>query len=78
MPSNDPNIDVINNIVNVISSMKSDIDDLKRRQSDKVEIKSTAGDYADASSWDGRRVLNTNDNTYKIFEGGSWRQIVAW
>lgn len=46
------------------------------RSTDTVEIKTTTGDYA--SGWDGRRVLNTVDNNYKIYADGAWRQIVAY
>ena len=42
---------------------------------DDLEIKTTAGDFAVGDSWVGRRVVNTNDNTYKIFIAGAWRQL---
>jgi hypothetical protein len=70
--------DIIKILVEKVASLQKDISQLKGAPADDIEIKATTGDYAVADSWNGRRVLNTFDNTYKIFAEGAWRQIIAY
>lgn len=72
------NMNIINTLVEAIKKLSRRLQKLEGMPQDVVEIKDTAGDFAIASSWNGRRVLNTNDNTYKIFAEGAWRQIIAY
>ena len=65
-------------LVKTVTQLQSEIARLKAVSVDNLEIKTTTGDYAAGTSWNGRRVLNTFDNTYKIFAEGAWRQIIAY
>jgi len=68
---------------NVAKSLVQQVVDLKKRlvlvegmiARDDIEIKTTAGDYGAGNSWDGRRVYNSNDFTYKIFYNGAWHSL---
>lgn len=72
------NMNIVRILAEALKSLSRRIQKLEGLPQDVIEIKDTAGDYAVASSWNGRRVLNTNDNTYKIFAEGAWRQIIAY
>lgn len=50
----------------------------KPHSSHGSEVKATTGDCDADESWNGRIVLNTVDNTYKIFVDGAWREIITW
>lgn len=50
----------------------------KPHNSHGSEVKATTGDCDVDESWNGRIVLNTVDNTYKIFVDGAWREIITW
>ena len=72
----DPMIDLMDIITDQIVDLKQRIGDLESRALDAVEIKSTTGDPADP--FEGRRVINTFDNEYRMYLDGAWRTIVAW
>lgn len=73
-----PDEDIVQQFAERITQLQKQVAELKRAPADAIEIKSDAGDYADADSWNGRRVLNTADNTYKIFAENSWRTIISY
>jgi hypothetical protein len=66
---------LIRNLFDGVQDLKNRIKTLESLPTDDLEIKTTAGDFATADSWVGRRVVNTNDNTYKIFFNGAWQLI---
>ena len=71
-------LDVVSRLVRAVQTLQRRVGRLDKLSIDNVEIKATTGDYAVGDSWNGRRVLNTFDNTYKIFAEGAWRQIIAY
>jgi len=71
-------LNTILRLVSAVQKLQRRVAKNEARSTDTVEIKTTTGDYADATSWDGRRVLNTFDDNYKIFADGAWRTIVAY
>lgn len=69
----------------VLALVEETVKEKKRRKksgkphsSHEDEVKDTPGDCAVSESWNGRRVLNTVDSTYKIFVDGAWRTILVW
>lgn len=70
--------DLIQKMVEKIADLEGRVAQLERAPADAIEIKATTGDYAVGDSWNGRRVLNTFDNTYKVFAEGAWRQVLAY
>jgi hypothetical protein len=70
--------DIIQQLTKTIVDLQKRVSQLEAAPADDLEIKTTTGDFAVGDSWDGRRVLNTFDNNYKIFADGGWRQIVAY
>jgi len=71
-------LNTIARLVSAVQKLQRRVAKNEARSTDTVEIKTTTGDYAAGTSWDGRRVLNTFDNNYKIFADGAWRTIVAY
>lgn len=41
------------------------------------ETKTDTGDYA-SGNWEGRMVINTFDNTFKVYAEGAWRSLATW
>ena len=41
-------------------------------------IKADTGDYAAGASYEGMMVINTADNTLKVYAEAGWRQIATW
>lgn len=72
------NVDILLNMSQQVEDLKARVATLEADPADAVEIKNTTGDFADADSWNGRRVINTVDNDYRIFTEGSWRSIITW
>lgn len=68
--------DIIFILSKKVNMLEKRVAKLETAPSDDLEIKTTAGDYAAGDSWNGRRVLNTADNTYKIFFNAAWQQIL--
>jgi hypothetical protein len=72
------NIDPNERMFEIIQDLTRRVSELETQGKDNVEIKSDTGDFAAASSWNGRRVVNTADTTYKVFIGGSWRTLFPY
>lgn len=70
--------DLLEIMVNRITDLLERTAQLEAAPADAIEIKATTGDFAVGDSWNGRRVLNTFDNNYKVFSEGAWRQILAY
>lgn len=68
--------DIIGKMTEKIADLERRLSQLEAAPADGVEVKTTAGDFA--SGWDGRRMLNTADNKYKIYADGAWRQLIAY
>jgi len=69
--------DVIQAFADAIEDLKNRVAELESRDSDNVELKDSTGDFS-SNNFMGRRVINTFDNTYKIYAEGSWRSIASW
>ena len=54
-------------------ALESVLDHLER---ETLITKTTTGDHADP--YEGMRVSNTVDNTYKIYLDGAWRTVASW
>jgi hypothetical protein len=70
--------DLVKAMIDTITDLQERVAQLEAAPADDLEIKATTGDFATADSWNGRRVLNTFDNNYKILAEGAWRQILAY
>ena len=66
---------IIQQLVETVGNLQRQLATQIAAPADDLEIKATAGDFAVGDSWVGRRVVNTNDNTYKILIAGAWRQL---
>lgn len=66
---------VVKTIAEEIQRLKQRIVELETVQQDYVTIKKSAGD---PTGREGLRVINTVDNTYKIYADGAWRTIASW
>jgi hypothetical protein len=67
--------DIIEIMADKIADLQRRLSQLETAPADDLEIKTDAGDYATADSWDGRRVVNTADVTFKILINGTWRTL---
>lgn len=67
--------DVMQQLIATVTDLQRQLATQVAAPADDLEIKTTAGDFAVGDSWVGRRVVNTADNTYKVFLNGAWRQL---
>lgn len=67
--------DIMQQLVTAVENLQRQLATQIAAPADDLEIKTTAGDFAVGTSWVGRRVVNTADNTYKIFVAGAWQQL---
>ncbi len=67
----------------VIAAVVTVVEEIKKKAKKKnkasngnqTEVKTTTGDCAVSESWNGRTVLNTVDNTFKVFAAGAWQTV---